>query len=98
MYWVGQNFNFFHILDLVALSCLQLHCTVIAVICDSCHISVHLKKTSKLVNFCAMILILKTEENMQYFGILCIITSRKVKTQLKRKEKDLCSVWRRCCD
>ena len=34
---------------------------------DSCHISVHLKKTlSKLVNFCVAILILKMKENMQH--------------------------------
>ena len=32
------------------------------------------------------------------FSILCFIISRKVKTQLKCKKKDLCSVWRRCCD
>ena len=32
------------------------------------------------------------------FSILCFIISRKVKTQLKCKKTDLCSVWRRCCD
>ena len=43
--------------------------------CDSCHISVHLKKNpSKLVNFCVVILISKME--------VCNI-SRKVKTQLR---------------
>ena len=35
--------------------------------CDSCHIGVHLKKLSKLVSFCAAILILKMEENTQHF-------------------------------
>ena len=32
------------------------------------------------------------------FSILCFIVSRKVKTQLKCKKKNLCSIWRRCCD
>ena len=31
------------------------------------------------------------------FGILCFIISRKVKCNWNTK-KDLCSVWRRCCD
>ena len=46
------------------------------------------------MNFYGAILILKSN----IFSILCFIISRKVKTQLKRKKKDLCSVWRRCCD
>ena len=50
-------------------------------------ISVHLKNLSKLVNFCAAILILNMEENMQHFGILCFVISRKVKTQLKHKNR-----------
>ena len=44
----------------------------------------HFLKTSKLVNFCIAILILKMEE-IHIFGILCFIISRKVKTQLKCK-------------
>ena len=32
------------------------------------------------------------------FDILCFIISRKVKRQLKHKIKDVCSVWRGCCD
>ena len=62
--------------------------------CDSCHISMRLKK-SKLVNFCVAVLILKMVEE-SIFGILCFIILRKVKMQLNLK--DLYSVWRRCCD
>ena len=46
-----------------------------------------LKNLPKLVNFCVAILILKIEENMQHFSILCFIISRKVKTQLKYKKR-----------
>ena len=47
------------------------------------------KKLPKLVNFCAAILILKMEHNI--FDVLCFIISRKVKTQLKHKNK-ICAV------
>ena len=47
----------------------------------------HLKKTSKLVNFCAAILIMKMEEDTQHFQLLCITISRKVKMQLKCKKR-----------
>ena len=48
-------------------------------------ISCAFKKVSKLVNFCAAILILNMEENMQHFGVLCFIVSKKAKMQLKHK-------------
>ena len=59
-------------------------------------ISVCIKKTSKLVNFCAAILILKLEENMQHFHVSCFIISRKVQMQLKfkKKKKYICAVYR----
>ena len=67
--------------------------------CDSCHISVHLKKKlHKTGEFCIAVLILKVEEKRNVFGILCFIISRKIKTQLKCTKKDLFSVQRRCCD
>ena len=53
-------------------------------------------KSLKLVNFCAAILILKTEENTHFQHIM-LYYFKKGKTQLKHK-KDVCSVWRRCCD
>ena len=51
----------------------------------------HFKKTSKLVNFCVAILILKMEEKRNIFSILCFIVSRKVNVQLKCK-KEICAV------
>ena len=49
------------------------------------------------MNFCAAILILKTEENTQHFWHIMLYYFKKGKAQLKHK-KDVCSVWRRCCD
>ena len=43
------------------------------------------KKVSKLVIFCAAILMLKMEEDMPHFGILHFINSRKVKTHWNKK-------------
>ena len=59
-------------------------------------IPVCIKKTSKLVNFCVAILILKMKESKQLSQYIVLYYFKKVKTQLKCK-KDLCSVWRRCC-
>ena len=53
-------------------------------ILKSCHINVHLKNLSKLVNFCVAILILKMEGKS---NILRCIISRKVKIQQKCKKK-----------
>ena len=51
-------------------------------------------KKSKLVNFCVAILILKIEENIQHFQILCFIMPIKIKTQLKCKQnKKNCAVY-----
>ena len=46
---------------------------------------------SNWVNFCAAILILKVEENMQHLHCIMLI-SRKVKMQLKHKKK-ICAVY-----
>ena len=61
--------------------------------CDSCHISIHLKNLSKLVNFCVVILILKMEKIHNVFGILFFIISRKVKMQMKCKKTPICTVY-----
>ena len=61
----------------------MLDCIVTAVL----SVPIKKKQTSKLVDFCTAILILKMEEYMQLFGILCFTVSRKVKTQLKCKKK-----------
>ena len=52
------------------------------------------------MNFCAAILILKMEGNMQHFQHIMLYYFKKGKnaTNAKKKKKDLCSVWRRCCD
>ena len=55
-----------------------------------------LKKASKLVNVCVTILILKMEENMQYFWHTIFYYFRKGKnateTQKKKKRK-ICAVY-----
>ena len=48
------------------------------------------------MNFCVAILILKMKE--EPFSAYYFIISRKLKTQMQKKKKDLCSVWRICCD
>ena len=52
--------QFFCKLTLVALSCLTSFKTIVGLYCDSCPISVHKIKLSKLVNFGVAILILRT--------------------------------------
>ena len=49
------------------------------------------------MNFCAAILILKMEENMQHLVYYALLNFKKGNTTEMQK-KDLCSVWRRCCD
>ena len=69
------------LLFLTSFETVLLDCIVTAVI------SVCIKKKSKLVNFCTVILILKIEEKSNIFRILCFIISRKVKRQLKHKNR-----------
>ena len=55
----------------------------------------------KLVNFCVAILIAKIKENKQYFQYIMLYYFKKGKnaTEMQtNKQKDLCSVQRRCCD
>ena len=58
---------------------------------DSCHISGHLKKTSKLVNFCAAILILKMEENKQHFWHIMLYYLKKGKNSTAMQK--ICAVY-----
>ena len=47
---------------------------------DNCHVSMHLKNLSKLVNFCVAILkTLKMEENMQHFEHIMLYYFKKGK-------------------
>ena len=55
---------FFHKMAVVVFYFIQNN--FVRLYCDSGRISVHLKKRTKLVNFCVTILILKMEENMQH--------------------------------
>ena len=53
----------------------------------------HFKKTSKLVNFCAAILILKMEEDMQHFqSIINFIILRKLKN-VTEMQKKTCTIY-----
>ena len=49
----------------------------------------HLKKTSKSVNFCVAILILKMEENTQPFGHITLYYFKKGKnaTEMQKKKR-----------
>ena len=51
------------------------------------YISVHLKKTSTLVNFCAAILILKMEKNAQNFRGIMFYYFKKDKNETKMQKK-----------
>ena len=72
MYGVGQKVHLFF-----SVRWLQEHLVVfdftpnsfVRLYCDSCHISMHFKKTSELVNFSAAILILKMEEDTEHFWL-----------------------------
>ena len=55
-----------------------------------------LKETSKLVNFCVAILILKMGENKQPFQRIMLYYFKKGKNAAEMQKK--CSVWKKCCD
>ena len=55
---------------------------------DNCHVSMHLKNLSKLVNFCVAILILKVEENMQRFRHIMLYYFKKGKNATETQKKD----------
>ena len=56
--------------------------------CDSCHISMHVKKLIKSGKFLCSHLNIEDGGNKQhFFGTLCFIILRKVKTQLKCKKR-----------
>ena len=60
--------------------------------CDSYHISMHLKKVSKWVHFCAAILILKMEENTQHFWRIKLYYFKKG----KNTKKKICAEYGEC--
>ena len=102
-YWIAKNVPlvFFHKMALVVLSFVFNFTwnSSVSLYCDSCHISLHLKRNlPKLVNFCVAILILKMEENMQHFQHIMLYYFQKGENSTETHKKDLCSVWWRCCD
>ena len=46
-----------------------------------------------MVNFCAAILILKMEEDMQHFWCIMLYYFKKVKNATKMQKKKICSVY-----
>ena len=96
IYQVGQKvcLVFFHKMALVVLSCLTsfetilLDCIVTALI-SACI----LKNLSKMVNFCAAILILQMEENMQHFQCVMLYYFKKGKNTTETQTKKICAVY-----
>ena len=59
---------------------------------------IFLKNLSKLVNFCVPILIVKMEENTQRSWHIMLYYFKKGKNATEMQKRDLCHVWRGCCD
>ena len=100
MYWVGQKSItfFFCMIALAVLRYLQLYSKQFCLYCDSCHCIVTavivacIKKTSKLVNFCITIFILKMEENTQHFWHIILYYFKKGKNSTETHTQDVRSV------
>ena len=73
-------------MSLTSFETILLDCIVTAVIL------VCIQKALKLVNFCAVILILKMEEDMQYYQCIMLYYFNKGKTQQKHTKK-ICAVY-----
>ena len=56
-------------------------------------ISECIKKTSKLVSFCAAILILKMEENKHHFWCIMRCYFKKGKNATENTQKKICAVY-----
>ena len=52
----------------------------------------HLKTISELVDFCVVVLILKTEENMQHFWHIMLYYFKKCKNIIETQKKKTCAV------
>ena len=86
-YWVGQKVHLFFSVrwHLAVFNFIQSN--FVRLYCDSCHISMHLRKTSTLVNFLYSHWYWRWKKICNIFSILCFIISRKVKMQLKCKKR-----------
>ena len=60
----------------------------------------HLKKTIKFGEFLYSHFNIEDGKNMQHFQNIMLYYFKKGKNanEMQKKKKDLCSVWRRCCD
>ena len=92
---LAKNFIcFFSVrMALVALSCLLTSFNFVRLYCESCHIRVHFKKLIRIGEFLCSHFIIEDGRKSTFSAYYII--PEKVKT---RETKDLCSVWRRCCD
>ena len=93
-YWVGQKvcLVIFNAMALVALSCFHLKqfCIVLWQLHYKC--TLFKKNISKLLNFCAAILILNMEENTQHFWHIVLYYFKKGKTATEVQEK-ICAMY-----
>ena len=63
----------------------------------SCHI-MHLKKTIKFGEFLYSHFNIEDGKNMQHFQNIMLYYFKKGKNATETQKRDLCGVWRRCCD
>ena len=49
-------------------------------------------------SLCAAISVSKMDENTQHFWHIMLYYFKKGKKTTEMQKKNLCSVWRRCCD
>ena len=91
--WPKGSFVFFHKMALVALSCLKLHSKQFCeIVCDRCHISVHLKKDIKIGEFLCSHLNIKDGRKKQYFRHIMLYYFKKGKNATKMQKK-ICAVY-----
>ena len=74
-------------LSLTSFETVLLDCIVTAVI------SACIKKTQKLVDLCAAILILKMEEDIQHFWCIMLYYFKKGKNANEMQNKEICAVY-----
>ena len=86
--WPKGSFVFFHKMALVALSCLKLHSKQFCeIVCDRCHISVHLKKDIKIGEFLCSHLNIKDGRKKQYFRHIMLYYFKKGKNATKMQKR-----------
>ena len=66
--------------------------------CDSCHLSMHLKRNIKTGEFLCSHFNIEDERKYETFWHIMLYYFKKGKSTTEMQKKDLCSVRRRCCD